>query len=63
MFYVRSINSSSKLNKLLRSNPKSTGGWNKHKTRQMVKENQSLVVTDKCLTRTPDVRVKLLENV
>jgi hypothetical protein len=29
----------------------------------MVKENQSLVVTDKCLTRTPDVRVKLLENV
>jgi hypothetical protein len=28
----------------------------------MVKK-QSLVATDKCLTRTPDVRVNLLENV
>jgi hypothetical protein len=29
----------------------------------MVKGNQSLVAIDKCLTRTPDMRVQLLENV
>jgi hypothetical protein len=32
-----------------------TGGWNKHKTKTMVKVNQTLVATDKCLTRTPDM--------
>jgi hypothetical protein len=31
--------------------------------KQLAKGNQSLVATDKCLTRTPDVRVQLLENV
>jgi hypothetical protein len=31
--------------------------------KQMVKENQSLVAIDNCLSRTPDMRVKLLENV
>jgi hypothetical protein len=41
----------------------STRGWNRHKMTQMVKGNQSLVATDKCLTRTPDMRVQLLENV
>jgi hypothetical protein len=28
----------------------------------MVKGNQSLVAIDKCSTRTPDMRVQLLEN-
>jgi hypothetical protein len=41
----------------------STGGWNRHKMKQMVKGDQSLVVTDKCLTRTLDMRVQLLENI
>jgi hypothetical protein len=40
----------------------STGGWNRHKMKQMVKGNQSLVANDKCLTRTPDTRLQLLEN-
>jgi hypothetical protein len=31
--------------------------------KQMVKGNQSLVAIDKCLTRTTDMRVQLLENV
>jgi hypothetical protein len=31
--------------------------------KQMVKGNQSLVAVDKCLTRTPDMRIQLLENV
>jgi hypothetical protein len=34
----------------------STGGWNKHKTKLMVKGNQTLLATDKCLTRTSDVK-------
>jgi hypothetical protein len=29
----------------------------------MVKGNQSLVAIDKCLTRTPDMRIQLFENV
>jgi hypothetical protein len=41
----------------------STGGWNRHKMKRMVKGNQSLVAIDKCLTRTPDMRLQLLENV
>jgi hypothetical protein len=41
----------------------STGGWNRHKIKQMAKGNQTLVSIDKCLTRTPDMRVQLLENV
>lgn len=39
-----------------------TGGWNKHKVKQIIKEKQSLVAVDKCLLRTPDMWVKLLEN-
>jgi hypothetical protein len=39
-----------------------TRGWNRHKMKQMVKGNQSLVAIDKCFTRTPDMRVQLLEN-
>jgi hypothetical protein len=39
----------------------STRGWNKHKMKQMVKGNQPLVATDKCLIRTPDMRVQLLK--
>jgi hypothetical protein len=41
----------------------STGGWNRHRMKQMVKGKQSLVAIDKCLTRTPDMRIQLLENV
>jgi hypothetical protein len=41
----------------------STGGWNRHRMKQMVKGNQSLVAIDKCLTRTPEMRIQLLENV
>jgi hypothetical protein len=41
----------------------STGGWNRHKMKQMAKRNQSLVGTDKCLTRILDTRVQLLEIV
>jgi hypothetical protein len=41
----------------------STGGWNRHRKKQMVKGNQFLLAVDKCLTRTPDMMVQLLGNV
>jgi hypothetical protein len=41
----------------------STGRWNSYEMKQMAKGNQSLVAIDKCLTRTPDMRVQLLDNV
>jgi hypothetical protein len=41
----------------------SSGGWCKQKAQQKVKGIQSLVATDKCLTRIPDMGVRLLENV
>jgi hypothetical protein len=41
----------------------SSGGWNKQKPKIMAKGNQTLVATDKCLARTLDIRVKILENV
>jgi hypothetical protein len=41
----------------------STGGWNRHRKKQMVKGNQSLLAIDKCLSGTPDMRIQLLENV
>jgi hypothetical protein len=41
----------------------SSGGWGKQKVKQKVRGIQSLVAIDKCLTRTPDMRVKLLESV
>jgi hypothetical protein len=40
-----------------------SGGWSKQKAKQKVKGIQSLVTIDKCLTRTPDMGVKLLEIV
>jgi hypothetical protein len=43
--------------------PESTGGWNRHRMKQMVKGNLSLVAIDKCLTKTPDMRIQLLGNV
>jgi hypothetical protein len=52
------VNEISYLGKTLES----ARGWNRHKMKQMVKGNQSLVATDKHLTRTPDMRVQLLEN-
>jgi hypothetical protein len=41
----------------------SSGRWSTHKAKQKVKGIQSLVATVKCLTRTPDKGVKLLDNV
>jgi hypothetical protein len=41
----------------------SSGGWSKQKAKQKVKGIQYLAAIDKCLTRTPDMEVKLLENV
>jgi hypothetical protein len=40
----------------------STGGWNKYKTKQTLKGNETLVATEKCLTRISDMKVKILEN-
>jgi hypothetical protein len=40
----------------------SSGSWSKQKAKEKVKEIQSLVDIDKCLTRTPDTGVKLLGN-
>jgi hypothetical protein len=42
---------------------KCKGGWNKHKTKIMVKINETLVATEKCLKRTPDMKAKNIENV
>jgi hypothetical protein len=39
---------------------KSLGGWSKHKFRLIGKENQTLTAVDKCLTRIPDMRTKIL---
>jgi hypothetical protein len=36
----------------------SVGGWNRHVMKQMVQGNQSAVAVDRCLTRTPDIRLK-----
>jgi hypothetical protein len=41
----------------------STGGWNRNGMKEIVKGNQSLVAIDKCLIRTLDMRIQLLENV
>jgi hypothetical protein len=41
----------------------SSGGWSKEKAKQKVKGIQYVAAIDKCLTRTPDMGVKLLENV
>jgi hypothetical protein len=41
----------------------SCGGWNRQKLKVIANENQTLVAIDKWLARTPDIRVKVLENV
>jgi hypothetical protein len=41
----------------------SSRGWRKQKAKQKLKGLQSLVTIHKCLTRTPDMGVKLLGNV
>jgi hypothetical protein len=41
----------------------SVGGWKRQKLKRRARENETLVATDKCLARTPDMRVKILENV
>jgi hypothetical protein len=41
----------------------SSGGWNRQKLKVMAKGNQTLVAIDNCLARTPDISVKILENV
>jgi hypothetical protein len=41
----------------------STGGWNRQRCNVIAKGNQTLVAIDKCLARTPDIRVTTLENI
>jgi hypothetical protein len=41
----------------------SSSGWKRQKLKIIAKGNQTLVSIDKCLARTPDIRVKILENV
>jgi hypothetical protein len=40
----------------------SSAGWNRQKLKVMAKGNQALVAIDKCLARTPDIWVKILDN-
>jgi hypothetical protein len=39
-----------------------SGGWNRQTIKAIAKGNQTLVAIDKCLARTPDIRVKIQEN-
>jgi hypothetical protein len=41
----------------------STAGWNRQRRSVIAKGNQTLVAIDKCLARTPDMRVATLENI
>jgi hypothetical protein len=41
----------------------SNGGWNRQRRNVGAKGNQTLLAIDKCLARTPDIRVKVLENI
>jgi hypothetical protein len=41
----------------------STGGWNRQRCSVTAKGNQTLVAIDKCLARTPEMKVVTLENV
>jgi hypothetical protein len=43
-------------------NLESIGGWDRHGVKLMLKENQTSVAIDKCLVKTPDVKVKVLET-
>jgi hypothetical protein len=40
----------------------SNGVWNRQGRNVIAKGNQTLLATDKCLARTPDMRVRILEN-
>jgi hypothetical protein len=44
-------------------NLESTGGWNRHRVKLMLKGNQIVVVIDECLIRTHDMKDKVLETV
>jgi hypothetical protein len=44
-------------------NLESTGGWNRHRVKLMLKGNQIVVVIDECLIRTYDMKDKVLETV
>jgi hypothetical protein len=39
------------------------GSWEKHKKKIMVRGNQTLIATDRCLAGIPDMNVKMLENI
>jgi hypothetical protein len=41
----------------------SSGGCTRQKLKTISKGNQTLLSIDKCLARTPDIRVKILENI
>jgi hypothetical protein len=41
----------------------SSGGWNRQNFKATAKANQTLAAIDKCLARTPDIRVTILEKV
>jgi hypothetical protein len=41
----------------------SCGWWKRKKLKTIAQGNQTLVTIKKCLARTPDMRVKKLENV
>jgi hypothetical protein len=41
----------------------SSGGLNRQKLKVIAKGNETLVVTDECLARTPDISMKILENI
>jgi hypothetical protein len=40
----------------------SSGGWKRKKLKTIVKANQTLVAINKCLPRTPDIRVKIFRK-
>jgi hypothetical protein len=47
----------------LRISLESTVCWNRQRRNMIAKGNQTLVDIDKCLARTPDIRVTTLENI
>jgi hypothetical protein len=40
-----------------------TGSWEKHKKKITTRGNQTLIATDRCLARIPDMNVKISENI
>jgi hypothetical protein len=41
----------------------SSGGWKRQKPKIIAKGNQILIALDKCLTKTPVVKMKILKTV